>query len=194
MSASLFADVELRATRPDPRSDRGVQPRPAPPEGQPGRRRLFRRRRADSGAARGGRGRAPARRRSPPPRGYLPIEGIAAYDAAVQQLLLGTELARDRAGPRRSPRRRSAERAACASAPSCCGACCRARLSRSVIRAGKTTARSSRARDSESSAIPTTTRQRRALDFAACSPACAPCPRVRSSCCMRAVTTPPAST
>ncbi len=42
------------------------------------------------------------RRRAAEPaaRGYLPIEGIAAYDAAMQKLILGADSPSDRAGPR----------------------------------------------------------------------------------------------
>ena len=36
----------------------------------------------------------------PTPRGYLPIEGIPAYDAAVQQLLLGKDSGLLDTGPR----------------------------------------------------------------------------------------------
>ena len=47
------------------------------------------------------------------PRGYLPIDGIAAYDRAVQKLLFGADspIVADR--PRASPCRRSAAPAAC---------------------------------------------------------------------------------
>ena len=96
------------------------------------------------------------------PKGYLPIDGIPAYDKAVQQLAFGADAAVIKEGravtvqglggtgalkvggrlpPPREPRRRR---------------------SGSAIRAGRTTARSSRAPGSRSTPIPTTTPRRTA--------------------------------
>jgi aromatic-amino-acid transaminase len=59
-------------------------------QGQPRRRRVFRRRRQDPAAGRG-QGRREGPPGTQPARGYQPIEGIAAYNNAVQNLLFGKD-------------------------------------------------------------------------------------------------------
>ena len=78
------------------------------------------------------------------PRGYLPIEGIAAYDAAVQKLLLGNDSPLIAAGPRgdgagAGRHGRAEDRRRLPEAPES-----RRARSRSATRAGKTTARCSK--------------------------------------------------
>jgi aspartate/tyrosine/aromatic aminotransferase len=59
-------------------------------QGQPRRRRVHRRERQAAAAGLRGRGREAARR-AQKARGYLPIDGIAAYDKAVQGLVFGAD-------------------------------------------------------------------------------------------------------
>ena len=101
------------------------------------------------------------------PRSYLPIDGIPAYDKAVQALLFGADSEVVALG-----------RAVTVQALGGTGGLkvgadflrqLRARRAglRSAIRAGKTTARCSKARASRSTRIRTTTRATHGLDFAA---------------------------
>ena len=77
------------------------------------------------------------------PRGYLPIEGIAAYDQGVQKLLFGNESELLAAG-RVVTTRPSAAPAPSSSAPTSSSACCPTPPWPSATRAGKTTAHCSK--------------------------------------------------
>ena len=83
------------------------------------------------------------RLKSAPPRGYLPIDGLAGLRPAVQALVFGADSPASRKAAS-SPCRRSAAPAASRSAPISCGALRPAARSGSATRAGKTIARCSR--------------------------------------------------
>lgn len=95
------------------------------------------------------------------PRGYLPIDGLAAYDAATQQLLFGVDSPLLEAG-RVATSQTIGAAARCAWARTCCRSCCRPPPSPSPTPAGRTTARCSPPPVSRWWTTPTSTRPRTA--------------------------------
>ena len=126
------------------------------------------------------------------PRGYLPIDGIPAYDQAVQALLFGDDSEVIASG------RAVTVQALGGTGGLKVGADFLRRFAPGVAgldqrsRAGRTTARCSRAPASPSTPIRTTTRPRTAsISTAMLRRARRDARRQRSSCCTRAATTPP---
>ncbi len=101
VSASPLSAVELAPRDPILGVTEAFIADPNPTQGQPWRRRLLRRQR--QGAAARMRETCGARddRQAAAPRGYLPIDGIPAYDRAVQALLFGADATSVSRGPRR---------------------------------------------------------------------------------------------
>ena len=129
--------------------------------------------------------RAPAPNRSSPtaaaPRNYLPIDGLAAYDKAVQATAVRRRQRRASRTAASSPCRRWAAPAALkvgARFPAPHQS--RAPNSGSATRAGKTTARCSNTRASRSTPTRITTRRRTASISTPCSPRSTSCRRARS--------------
>ena len=87
---SLFAAVELAPRDPILGLNEAFNADTRTDQGQPWRRRVLRRE-GKMPLLRAVRDAEKARVEAALPRGYLPIEGIAAYDAAVQKLLLGND-------------------------------------------------------------------------------------------------------
>ena len=191
--ASLLSRGRARASRPHPRGDRSLQRRHQPQQGQPRRRRLLRRERQGAAARVRAARRARARRDGGAPGlsadrrharlrpgGAACCSSAREHPAVVEKRVVTVQTLGGTGGLKVGA---DFLRRVAPGAP----------RSGSAIRAGRTTARSSRARASRSTPIPTTTRRRAAsISTRCCSPA-ARCRRARSSCCTRAATTRPAS-